>query len=157
MSVPFETKKLPDGTHTHTGGCHCGGLRWNLDTEFALADFTPRACDCDFCTRHHAAWISDSIGTLTLRIVRAEVLQRYRQGSEQAEFMICRDCGVLVAVTARDPQGALLGAVNRNAFDLRGFPAETIVSPQRLSAEAKLARWIEVWTPTQIQVGCPES
>jgi hypothetical protein len=143
--------------HSHTGGCHCGALRWNLDTEVSLADLTPRACDCDFCSRHHAAWISDSNGKLTLRIVRAGVLQRYRQGSEQAEFMICRDCGVLVAVTARDAQGALFGAVNRNAFDCREFPAETIVSPQRLSAEAKLARWIEVWTSTQIQGECPES
>lgn len=153
----FETFLTRIKTHSHTGGCHCGGLRWSLDTDVPLVDFTPRACDCDFCARHRAAWISDSKGTLILRIVRAGVLQRYRQGSDQAEFMICRECGVLVAVMAKHTQGALFGAVNRNAFDRREFPAETIVSPQRLSAEAKLARWIEIWTPTQIQVEYPES
>jgi hypothetical protein len=128
-------------------------LRWNLDTEFSIAEFTPRACDCDFCTRHRAAWISDPKGALTLRVLKADVLQRYRQGSGQAEFLICRDCGVLVAVASQDTHGNLLGAVNRNAFDHReAFPAEAIVSPQRLSAEQKLARWSEVWTPMLMQV-----
>ena len=141
-------------TYSHIGGCHCGMLRWNLESTLCVTNFTPRACDCDFCTRHHAAWISDPKGTLTLHVLQTGVLQRYRQGSEQAEFIICRDCGVLVAVVATDTRGTLLGAVNRNAFDHReAFPAEEIVSPQRLSPEQKLARWSEAWTPTQIRIG----
>jgi hypothetical protein len=145
-------------TYSHPGSCHCSKLRWNLETELSITNLTPRACDCDFCTRHRAVWISDLQGKLTLHVLQAGVLQRYRQGSEQAEFIICRVCGVLVAVVATDTCGNLLGAVNRNAFDHReAFPAEAVVSPQRLSPEQKLARWSEVWTPTQIRIGQPKS
>lgn len=132
---------------THAGGCHCGALRWTLDTLHSLDEFAPRACDCDFCTRHRAAWVSDSQGILRIRAKPSE-LQRYRQGSGQAEFLVCRTCGVLVAVIAATADGQLRGAVNRNAFDRREeFPASVVVSPQRLEPDAKLARWSQLWTP----------
>ena len=133
----------------HQGGCHCGSLRWQFATTMALADVVPRACDCDYCTRHRAAWVSDPAGQLSIHASVA-TLQRYRQGSAQAEFLLCRDCGVLVAVIARDG-GRLLGAVNRNAFDQRdALVAETVVSPQRLAAETKLERWSQLWTPAEL-------
>ncbi|HJW47070.1 MAG TPA: hypothetical protein VJ484_11355, partial [Lysobacter sp.] len=107
----------------HTGGCHCGALRWTLASLHPLDKFSPRACDCDFCTRHRAAWVSDAEGSLRIK-AKASDLQRYRQGSGQAEFLVCRNCGVLVAVIAPTTNGQLHGAVNRNAFDRREeFPA----------------------------------
>jgi len=131
----------------HSGRCHCGGLRWTLDTGMALADFAPRACDCDFCTRHRAAWVSDPNGTLHLRDAGGHV-RRYRQGSAQADFVFCGSCGVLVAVTCTGDDGVLRGAINRNSFDERQLlGAEVVASPQRLSPEAKLARWSQLWTP----------
>jgi len=133
---------------THEGGCHCGALRWRFETAHVLAELGPRACDCDFCMRHRAAWISDPQGRL--RIGDGPQVQRYRQGSGQAEFLLCGTCGVLAAVMARTSDGHLLGAVNRNAFDLRdAFAGETVVSPQVLTAETKLARWTQLWTPTE--------
>jgi hypothetical protein len=136
----------------HCGGCHCGALRWQFTTTKLLDDFSPRACDCDYCTRHRAAWISDPAGQLRIHASTAK-LQRYRQGSGQAEFLLCRDCGVLVAVTARGDDGRLFGAVNRNAFDQRdAFVAETVVSPQLLAVETKLERWSGVWTPTELVI-----
>jgi hypothetical protein len=134
----------------HTGGCHCSALRWTLETLHPIAEFTPRACDCDFCTRHRAAWVSDSQGALRIKAESAH-LQHYRQGSGQAEFLMCGNCGVLVAVIARTQDGHLRGAVNRNAFDQRDqFPAEVAVSPQQLAPEAKLTRWSQLWTPAEL-------
>jgi hypothetical protein len=134
----------------HEGGCHCGRLRWQFTTAMALADVVPRACDCDYCARHRAAWVSDAAGQLRIHASVAK-LQRYRQGSGQAEFLLCRDCGVLVAVIAHSDDGRLLGAVNRNAFDQRdAFMAETVVSPQRLAAETRLERWSQLWTPAEL-------
>ena len=140
-------------THAmHAGGCHCGALRWRFESARALADFAPRACDCDFCTRHRAAWVSDPEGRLTLD-ASGDALQRYRQGSGQAEFLACRTCGVLVAVVARTADGHLIGAANRNAFDARAeFGDEVVVSPQQLEAEAKLQRWTGLWTPAEVRV-----
>ena len=118
----------------------------------AVQSLSPRACDCDFCTRHRAAWVSDPEGHLGIRGDRA-TLQCFRQGSEQAEFLLCRNCGVLVAVIDRCNQGRMIGAVNRNAFDARDeFVDETIVSPRLLAADAKRARWGELWTPTELSV-----
>ena len=139
--------QAPAMSSIHEGGCHCGALRWRFALQQALAALTPRACDCDFCTRHGAAWVSDSGGALRLHAV-AEHLQRYRQGSGQADFLLCRRCGVLVAVVARCDDGQLLGAANRNAFDARSeFRGETVVSPRLLAPDAKLARWNQVWMP----------
>lgn len=113
----------------------------------ALADFAPRACDCDFCTRHRAAWVSDPKGALHLHDAGGHV-RRYRQGSAQADFLFCGSCGVLVAVSSTGDDGALRGAVNRNGFDERRLlGSEVVASPQRLSPEAKLARWSQLWTP----------
>ena len=136
----------------HGGGCHCGALRFEFSTAQALAAFSPRACDCDFCMRHRAAWVSEAAGSLRIEADGAR-LRRYRQGSGQAEFLLCAECGVLVGVMARTEDGRLLGAGNRNAFDGReAFAGETTVSPQQLGPEAKLARWSLLWTPTELVV-----
>ena len=115
MSAPNTST---DGPWVHHGGCHCGALRWEFVSRRAVPSLSPRACDCDFCTRHRAAWVSDNKGHLGIRGNRA-MLQCLRQGSEQAEFLLCRHCGVLVAVIDRCDDGRLIGAVNRNAFDAR--------------------------------------
>jgi hypothetical protein len=137
-------------SQAHVGGCHCGALRWTFGTGKPLAEFVPRACDCDFCTRHRAAWVSDPAGRLRIEADAAH-LARYRQGSGQAEFLLCARCGVLVAVAARTDDGRLLGAANRNAFEQRAaFTTDTTVSPQQLAAGARLARWTGLWTPAEI-------
>jgi hypothetical protein len=134
----------------HAGGCHCGNLRWQFVGSRPLQALAPRACDCDFCTRHRAAWVSDPEGRLRL-VATGNTLRRYRQGSGQAEFLLCGDCGVLVAVVARDVDGRLIGAANRNAFDARdAFVGETIVSSRLLAADAKLARWTQVWMTVEL-------
>ena len=134
----------------HAGGCHCGALRLEFSSARPLGSFVARACDCDFCTRHRAAWVSDPAGQLRIHFDEAR-LQRYRQGSAQARFLLCGECGVLVAVMARAIDGRLLGAANRNALNERmDLVDETIVSPRLLAPDAKLARWSDVWMPTEL-------
>ena len=138
-------------TAVHEGGCHCGRVRWSMAVTWSIADVAPRACDCDFCTRHGAAWVSDPQGTLQVR-TRGAALMRYRQGSGQAQFLLCAQCGVLVAVIARDEAGHLIGAANRNAFDAReAFAPAVTASPQQLAPGAKLSRWTQLWTPVAVE------
>lgn len=130
----------------HDGGCHCGAVRWTFESRLPLSQFAPRACDCDFCTRHRAAWVSDPQGSLQIR--GADHLRRYRQGSGQAEFLFCAGCGVLVGVACIGDDGMLRGALNRNSFDAREqLGTEVVASPQRLAPEEKLARWSQLWSP----------
>jgi hypothetical protein len=127
------------------GGCHCGALRLQLDTARALSRFVPRACDCSYCRKHGAAWLSDPGGALTIAVRSPQHLGEYRQGSEQARFVLCRDCGVLVAVVCEEA-GRLFAAVNAPCLDAAAaLGAPETASPQRLGPAEKLDRWRQLW------------
>ena len=130
-----------------SGCCHCGKIRLEVSLAQALAAYAPRACDCSFCRKHGAAYVSDPAGEMRVLIADPRVLVRYRQGSGQAEFLICGDCGVLMAVCCED-QGRRFGAVNAMVLDqVAGVAAAVVASPQKLGAEDKRGRWKSLWFP----------
>lgn len=133
--------------HTLQGSCHCGRLALRYETAQAPAATSPRACDCSFCRKHGAAYLSDPNGALSIFEGESGSRCEYRQGSENARFQVCTHCGVLVAVLF-EHEGRLYGAINARCLngDAR-FANDVDVSPQRLSAEAKIARWLQAWIP----------
>jgi hypothetical protein len=131
--------------HSVGGGCHCGNIRMQLQLPREPAAYAPRACDCDFCRKHGAAYVSDPHAELTLWIRDERSAGSYRQGSGQAEMLLCTGCGVLVGALHRS-DGRLYGVVNARAIDGgTGFGTDQPVSPQTLSAEDKVKRWQEIW------------
>jgi len=129
------------------GGCHCGNVQFEFTTAIRPADFAPRACDCSFCLKHGAAYISDPDGRLVIEVADSNAVGEYRQGSGTARFLLCRNCGVMVAVIF-DGDGRSYGTVNANC--IAGgvvFGACRVVSPRNLSAEEKKRRWAKIWTP----------
>jgi hypothetical protein len=128
------------------GGCHCGQLRIEFSTDLDPANFVPRACDCSFCRKHGAAYISDPDGRLSVSF-RQDALRKYRQGSNSAEFLICSQCGVLVAVTF-EHDAHIYGAVNIGCLNgPTGLGSPVSASPQALSPDEKVARWLKLWVP----------
>ena len=128
-----------------SGGCHCGAVRVQLTLPGAPSDYAPRACDCSFCHKHGAAFVSDPAGALRIEAGRAADLVHYRQGSGQAECLCCAHCGVFVAVVSR-LDGRLYGTANVRALDGDpGFAASVTVSPRLLGAEDKRGRWQANW------------
>jgi hypothetical protein len=133
--------------HKVSGGCHCGNILAEVELTAAPDICHPRACDCDFCRKHGAAYVSDPKGSLIVRIKNARESATYRQGSGLAEFILCRTCGVLVAVVLRR-DGLVHGAVNVQALEgAATFAAERTVSPKKLSGGEKIQRWQDVWFP----------
>ena len=135
------------GTHMHVvnGGCHCGRIEFSAELSQAPDSYSPRACDCDFCQKHGATYISDPSGRLRITLASESDVRRYRQGSGAAEFLICGTCGVLVCVLYRDDQ-VTYGAINaRAANDPTPFRQAKPVSPKTLSSVDKVKRWQEVW------------
>lgn len=131
--------------HTYTGECHCGNITLAMDITGDPASYTPRACDCDFCMKAGAKYLSDPNGRLTVTVKDAALLNRYRHGSRSAEFYICGNCGVLAAV-GYEEQGRRYATVNVNALDdSSGFGAAQPVSPKTLSADDKIKRWKKIW------------
>jgi hypothetical protein len=131
--------------HRVSGGCHCGNILIDLELARTPREYNPRACDCDFCRKHCAAYVSDPQGSLFIRIKDERDSGKYRQGSGRAECLLCRNCGVLVGALYRS-DGRLHGAVNVKAIAVRtSFGAEQPVSPKKLSESEKVKRWREIW------------
>jgi hypothetical protein len=132
---------------TLRGSCHCGRLGLEFRTRRNLATIIPRACDCSFCRKHGAAYISDHDASLSISQSEAGALQEYSQGSNTARFVLCRHCGVLVAVVFKHASG-VYGAVNAACLDGDADLGQPVTaSPQTLSAEEKVSRWLKLWIP----------
>jgi hypothetical protein len=127
------------------GGCYCGNLVLEMRLTQRPEWLKPRACDCDFCRKHAAAYVSDPDGSLVVRIHDETKARKTRQGSGMAEFLLCGECGVLVGAFYQSGV-SLYAAVNAMSLDPAvGFGVEQAVSPKRLSTAEKTRRWSEVW------------
>jgi hypothetical protein len=126
------------------GGCHCGNITLSVELPGAPGSYGPRACDCEFCRRHGALWVSDPQGSLRIRIRDEGETSRYVQGDRLAHMLLCRNCGVLVSALWREQR--LHAVVNACVLDARdAFAAPQPVSPRTLSAKAKTSRWQSIW------------
>lgn len=132
--------------HVVSGGCHCGRVELTAELSQAPSLYSPRACDCDFCRKHGAAYISDPSGRLRVRLRSESDARKYHQGSGEAEFLLCATCGVLVAVLYRTDR-LIYGALNARVADTADFGVTTPASPKTLSAADKVQRWREIWFP----------
>lgn len=136
---------MPADPSVLAGGCHCGAITLALSTDLELEATAPRACDCSFCRAHGAAWLSDATASLVVRAHRPERLRRYRQGSEAAQFLLCGECGVLLAVVFEEGDQRY-AAINAACLAARGaFAASVPASPQTLAPDEKTARWRQLW------------
>ena len=129
----------------HLGSCHCGNIRFQATLPSSLGTYQPRACDCDFCQKHGAAYVSDPAGEVVFDVADSNLLSTYRQGSGTAGFLLCKACGVVVGVNYNE-SAAQYAALNARAFaDYALFGEGVTVSPKQLSGDDKKKRWSEVW------------
>jgi len=74
---------------THTGGCHCGAVRFEVTT--TLEDVLD--CNCSVCTRK--GFLHLIVAPEDFRLVEGEdALAEYRFGTRTARHLFCRTCGV---------------------------------------------------------------
>lgn len=127
--------------HNYGGGCHCGNITFEMEVAGMPASYDRRACDCDFCRKHAASYLSDPGGKLIINIADDINVSKYRQGSEIADFLICKFCGVLVVV-CKENHKRLYAAINSKALENAAeFGSETAVSPKTLNNQNKIQRW----------------
>ena len=125
--------------HRLSGQCHCQAIQLELQLPQPPASYQPRACDCDFCRKHAAAYVSDPDGALRIR-ARPGALGLYRQGSAKAQCVYCTHCGVLIGVMY-EAVGHRYATVNVRVLDGEpGFADSVGVSPKTLSAAEKVSR-----------------
>ena len=133
--------------HITSGGCHCGNIAYAFTSLVPPAEFGVRACQCTFCTKHGARWVSDPPARLNIEITDEAQVARYTFGHGTAEFLICKRCGALPAVLS-DIGGTTYAVLNINTAEnpaayaaeaeATNFDAEN--SEERLKRRAR--RWI---------------
>jgi len=127
------------------GGCACGRISLQAKFTGPMTALQPRACDCPYCRRHGAAYLSDPNGRLVVRLADAADAHWERQGDELAEFLCCAGCAMLVAVVYRDAGGAHAAINARVLREYERLPPAVAVSPRLLAAADKVARWRQLW------------
>jgi len=129
------------------GGCHCGNIYFVAKLHSGLATHHLRACDCQFCTTHGAAYLSDEKGSLSIIIQNEGNISRYKQGSGICDFLVCRNCGVLTNVLFRDGHD-VYGAINaRSVSNYMALSESEAVHLIDLSDEERIQRWKRIWFP----------
>lgn len=137
--------------HRYVGGCHCGNISIELAHSGEPNTYNPRACDCDFCLKYTASYITDPLGKLAIVIKDEANLNKYRHSSGIANFLVCNICGVLVGVFHEENE-QLFAAVNSKVFSNNTeFGAELAVSPKTLSDQERIQRWKNIWF-TQVSI-----
>ena len=129
--------------------CSCQSVKIELSLPNSIEHYSPRECDCDFCQQHKLAYISDKDGKLS--ISSKVVLNCLKQGSEQASFIQCSECGEVVAVTYKTAT-ALKGAVSATLFARQYTLGQyQSASPKLLDAQEKRERWATLWMSAVIE------
>ncbi len=97
------------------GGCHCGNIRYRLQTGRSPAELPLRGCRCSFCRRIGARYTADPAGALRIEIADPAAVSRYHFASGVVDFLVCRRCGGMpAALTGID--GRTFGIVNANTL-----------------------------------------
>jgi hypothetical protein len=139
--------------HEIKGGCYCGNIRLSASFSQEPSAYSPRACDCDFCRKHVAAYVSDPRGSLRIRISDEQQVNWFRQGSNTAEMLLCRTCGVMVGAVYREGD-RIFATLNVRSLDSQlAFGAEQSVSPKLLPQDQKVRRWRDIWFPDVLLEG----
>jgi hypothetical protein len=129
------------------GHCHCRALEFSFAPSMVPASWSVRECQCNFCRAHGARMTSDARGSVTFHVSDPSKLQRYRFGTNSADFWICRQCGVYVAAVLETPRGRF-ATLNVNTMEDAGGAAQsTAVSYEGETLEEKVARRERGWTP----------
>jgi len=137
------------------GQCHCGAIRVELSTDRRPQDQVLGACQCSFCRKHNARAFSDPKAHVTLTAAEPRQLQRYAFGLRTSEQIICRRCGVYVAMTLVEGE-RVWSVVNADTLEDRALFSRA-TEPRDYDAEdreGRIARRKARWCPTTL-VGWP--
>ena len=134
-----------------TGQCHCGAIRVELQSDRPPESQVLGACQCSFCRKHNARAFSDPRAHVTLTAVDPKQLQRYAFGLRTADQIICRRCGVYVAMTLLDAE-RVWSVINVDTLDDRAL-FTCAPEPRDYDAEdreGRIARRKARWCPTSL-------
>ncbi len=75
----------------YLGSCHCGGVRFEIDTEYPLGPYF--RCNCSLCSRKAAVMGAAPRSALTVT-QGADLISTYAWNTREAQHCFCRVCGI---------------------------------------------------------------
>jgi len=129
------------------GGCHCGALSVELETE-APETLPLRECQCTFCRRHGALNTVDPNGHVRI-VADKSALVRYRFALGTADFFVCARCGVYVGCVIDDAFATLnvRALAEASRFTQPARPMDWSAE----NADERRARRRKSWTPATVE------
>lgn len=97
---------MPDAK-THTGGCHCGAVRYQATTDLAQVI----SCNCSICQARGLLPSFVPAAQFTL-LSGQDKLRDYQFGKKRIHHLFCADCGVESFARDTAPKGADMVAIN---------------------------------------------
>lgn len=100
------------GLRTYQGGCHCGAVRFEVETDLsALGD-----CNCSMCSR--LGWVMQSVPAEKFRLLAgAERLTTYRFNTRSIAHQFCAVCGIESFASGADGAGKVHVTINTACLD----------------------------------------
>jgi hypothetical protein len=139
----------------YRGQCHCGAIRVQLISDKLPSDQMLGACQCSFCRKHNARAFSDPRAQVILTATDREQLQLYTFGLKTSKQVICRQCGVYVAMILVGGD-QVWSVINIDTLDDRalftGEPQARDYSAE--DQQGRIARRKARWAPTTL-IGWP--
>src|SRR5882672_504585 len=114
----------------HKGSCHCGAIEIELETDRLPKDQVVGACQCSFCRKHNARTFSDPKARAVLIARMPEHVQLYTFGLMTSQQIVCRRCGVYMAMAKKVLADNCVGAIASAASGPNGFHKD-LRRPQR--------------------------
>lgn len=107
---------------THTGSCHCGQVKFEIDGEITSA----LACNCSICQRKGSLlWF---VPRGQLRVTAGEeALATYTFNRHVIKHRFCPTCGIHPFGEGTDPKGNAMAAINIRCLediDLDAVPVQ---------------------------------
>ena len=113
--------------HHYTGSCHCGTVKFTVDTSL---DKTI-TCDCSMCNRAGTILACVPEGQFTL-LSGEESLTNYQFNKKRIDHLFCKICGIKPFGRGKDDAGNSMIAVNVRCLD--GVDTQTL-NPQHYNGK----------------------
>ncbi|QDK36382.1 GFA family protein [Bdellovibrio sp. NC01] len=96
----------------HTGGCHCGKVRYEVDINVANAI----SCNCSICMKKGT--LLDFVPEENFKLLSGEQdLTHYHFNKKVIDHSFCKHCGVQAFAKGKSPDGKVMAAINLRCLD----------------------------------------
>ena len=118
--------------NSYEGGCSCKNIVISLFLDSELSQYTPRACQCSYCKKKNAAYISFPDWKLEVKIKNSVHINKFRFSTRTADFVSCKICDELIYVVSK------IGNKNYSVVNITAFKNVQFPDPVKTDFDSEL-------------------